>query len=418
VIDHDVVAGPLTRCQVCGSTNLIEVLDVGHQPPCDSLLTTEALGQPETYYPLCLMRCADCTLTQLDYVVPGEVVYFEEYPYRSGITKEVADYQRQMSGDILARFNTPADSLVVDIGSNDGTLLSGFSAHGMRCIGVEPTNIGQIARDAGIDTVQQFFTESLARDIRSMHGAARIVTATNVFAHMASLGEVIRGISALLADDGVFVLENHYLLDILERVQYDTIYHEHIRSYSLKSLVQLFSYYDLEIFYAERVSRYGGNIRAYVGKKNARPIATEVGEILRTEEAFGLGTEPVYQRFRERVYESRLRLVELAVSCAAKDIPFVGNSCPGRANTLINFCDLNTMLVPYLAEQPTSLKKGMYLPGKHIPIVDNSILFEEQPEYVVLFAWHYAEPIAKDLRRRGLKSKFVVPLPTVEVLLP
>jgi hypothetical protein len=418
VVEHDVNPGPLNRCQVCGSENLEMILDVGHQPLCDSLLTKEALSEPETHYPLRLMRCVECTLAQLDYVVPGDVVYYKEYPYRSGITREVADYQLAMSADILSRFDIPSDSLIVDIGSNDGTLLRGFQDQGMRVLGVEPTNIADIARTSGIETEQAFFTERLARDIRSCRGGAKLMTATNVFAHMATLGEVIRGIVDLLDDDGIFVLENHYLVDIIDRVQYDTIYHEHIRSYSLKSLIILFSYYNLRVFRAERVSRYGGNIRAYVCKGGAYAVDSSVDNLLKAEEDFGVGDEKLYARFRKKVYESRLKLVDLAVSCAVKEIPFVGNSCPGRANTLINFCDLNKELVPYLAEQPTSLKKGLYLPGKHIPVVDNSILFDEQPDYVVLFAWHYAGPIAQDLRRRGLRSKFVVPLPDVEILEP
>lgn len=415
-IDHNVQPGPLKRCQICGSPNLALVLDVGHQPLCDSLVTREQLDQPEVYYPLRLLRCPSCTLTQLDYVVAGSDVYHPQYPYRTGITKEVAEYQVAMAADVTRRYALDGKSLVVDVGSNDGTLLGGFKAHGVRVLGVEPTNIARIAQAAGIDTMQSVFDEQAARDIVASHGHANVVTASNVFAHMAPLGDVVRGIQALLRDSGVFVLENHYLIDVLEKTQYDTIYHEHIRTYSLKSLVTLFGYYGMTVFHAERVSRYGGNIRVHVCKGSAHPVQASVRALLDAEREFGLDGDAVYERFRGMVAESRDRLLEHAVAARTQGRRLVGNSCPGRANTLLHYCDIGTGLMPYIAEQPTSLKLGMYSPGKHIPVVDNRILFEEQPDYVVLLAWHLAEPIAADLRRRGLKSTFVKPLPVCTVL--
>lgn len=415
-IDHNVNPGFLKYCQICGSNALELVLDVGHQPLCDSLLTKEQLKNPETYYPLRLLRCPECTGTQLDYVVEGPTVYHQNYPYRTGVTKELEQYQFQMAQELSERYQLQAKHLVVDIGSNDGTLLRGFQKHGVRVLGVEPTNISQIARELGVETLHAFFDETLARMIAKDYGKATLITASNVFAHMAPLGDVVRGIYELLDDKGLFVLENHYLVDVLQKAQYDTIYHEHIRTYSLKSLVKLFSYYNMEVVHAERVSRYGGNIRAHVAKKGVYPIEASVGNILKMEADLGLDKEPIYKKFRQAAYDSRIRLLDMAVSALNKGQKFVGNSCPGRSNTLLHFCDINTGLMPYIAEQPASLKKGLYSPGKHIPVVDNRILFEEQPDYVVLLAWHYAEPIAKNLRERGLKSKLIQPLPECKVL--
>jgi hypothetical protein len=350
-------------------------------------------------------------------VVDGSVVYAPEYPYRSGITKELRVYQQAFADSVISRIGVEEGSLCVDIGSNDGTLLTGFKSRNMRPLGVEPTNIGEIARtENGIETIQSFFTESLAREIVADHGHAKVVTATNVFAHMAPLGEVVRGIVALLDNDGVFITESHYLLDVLQGGQYDTIYHEHIRTYSLKSLVTLFAYYGMEVFDVDRASRYGGNIRAYVGHKGKRPVSGKVTDLLALEEEVGLGREDIYAKFRDNAYRSRDALMGFAYRSRAEGSRFVGNSCPGRCSTLLNFCGMRPELLPYLAEQPTSLKLGMYLPGIHLPIVENSILIEEQPDYVLLLAWHYAKPITEQLRERGLKSKFVMPLPTFEVL--
>ena len=416
MIDHNVKPGPLRHCQVCGSDDLELVMDCGHQPLCDSLKTAAQLKEPETYYPLRQLRCTKCTLNQLDYVVDGSTVYHQSYPYRTGVTRELAAYQELMAKDLFARYGLSEESLVCDIGSNDGTLLKGFKKLGARVMGIEPTQIAELAITDGVDTIHSFFNEAVAREIVKEHGNATLVTASNVFAHMAPLGDVVRGIQALIGKDGVFVLENHYLVDVLNKAQYDTIYHEHIRTYSLKSLVTLFGFYGMDVFHAERVSRYGGNIRAHVCIRGRRTVEASVGEMLRMESDLGLDKPQVYETFRNNAEVTRDKLLEFAITAKNKRQRFVGNSCPGRANTLLHYCDVGINLMPYIAEQPASLKKGLFSPGKHIPIVDNSILFEEQPDFVVLLAWHYADPIAVDLRKRGLKSKLIVPLPECKIL--
>ena len=414
--NHDISTGKLKRCQVCGSERLELVIDLGHQPLCDSLPSKEQLDGPETSYPLRQLWCRDCTLSQIDYVIPGEIVFHPEYPYRSGITKELAIYQDAFVEDAIADLAIKSDQLVVDIGSNDGTLLSGFKQRGIRVLGVEPTNIANIARDQGIETLQAFFDEDTARKIVEAHGHAKVATATNVFAHVAKLGSFIRGLEQLLAPDGVFILENHYLLDVIEGGQFDTIYHEHLRTYSLKSIVKLFEFFDFTCVDARRVSRYGGNIRVYVAKGKGRLVKPSIAKLLKAEDDFGLSRPECYAGFRARAEKVKLDLLKLALDCKDKGLSFVGNSCPGRCSTLLNYVGIDRMLMPYICEQPTSLKLGLYLPGMHIPVVDNERLIREQPDYVVLLAWHYGEPIAAQLRARGLKSKLVMPLPELRLL--
>jgi hypothetical protein len=413
---HDLQPGPIDFCQVCNSRDLELVIDLGHQPLCDSLLRKEELNEPETTYPLRLVRCRDCSLAQLDYVVPGEVVFHRSYPYRAGITREVVDHHQTSAADSVKKYGLDGKSLVVDIGSNDGTLLQGFKNHGIRVLGVEPTDIADIANANGIETIKSPFTEALSREIARDYGQAKLMTATNVFAHMAPLGEVIRGIYYLLADDGLFMSETHYLPDIIKRVQYDTIYHEHIRSYSLRSLVRLFEVNGFTVVDAMRVERYGGTLRVFAAKGKGHPVSDSVARLLEEEQSFGLYDSGVYQAFREKVYRAKNDLLELSLSAFKSGQRLVGNSCPGRCSTLLNFTGITGELMPYIAEQPTSLKLGLHLPGKHIPVVNNEVLFREQPDYVVLLAWHYAEPIGKLLRERGLRSKLVVPLPEVRVL--
>lgn len=410
--NHNIPSGQITCCQVCGSKDLELVLDLGHQPLCDTLLSPEDLHKPETFFPLRQFWCRNCTLSQLDYVVSGDVVYHQDYPYRTGVTRELAAYQDEMAASIIADLSIPPDSLIVDVGCNDGTLLSGFSRRCMRVTGVEPTGIARYARESGIDTIQSPFDTQVATRIVESRGHAKVVTATNVFAHMASLGDVMAGLEILVADDGFFVLENHYLPPVMERLQFDTIYHEHLRTYSLRSLVVLFDYYDFTVIDAQKVNRYGGNIRVTVAKGKNHGQSRRVAQILAEENAT-LTKSEYYERFRLKSIQLKNDLISLAIDCVRKGAPLVGNSCPGRCSTLLNFAGIGPDLIPYLAEQPASLKLGKYLPGKHIPIVNNQRLIDEQPRHVLLLAWHYAQPIAEQLRQRGLKSELFVPMPEV-----
>lgn len=414
--NHNITSGLSRHCQVCGSEDLELVMDLRNQPLCDSLLTNAQLDEPEVFYPLRQLWCKNCTLSQLDYIVQGEVVYHQNYPYRTGVTRELVAYQQQMATDLIKDLNIPSDSLISDIGSNDGTLLSAFKAADMRVIGIEPTNIAHIANEDGIETLHTPFNQAIAKQIVEDKGQAKLVTATNVFAHMASLGDVLEGLEILVADDGFFVLENHYLIPVMERLQFDTIYHEHLRTYSLRSLITLFNYYNFTVVDVKEVSRYGGNIRVYVAKGKNHTPKTSVNELLAKEERIGLSDPEYYKQFRSKSIALKNQLLEFIVKCNQEDISIAGNSCPGRCSTLLNFAGIGPDMLPYLGEQATSLKLGKYLPGTHIPIVNNQRLIDEQPEYVVLLAWHYADPIIEQLRARGLRSKFIVPMPEFKII--
>lgn len=414
---HDVPEGKLDYCQITGSKNLFEAIDLGHQPPCDALLTKEQLDKPEKHFPLRLMICPESGSAQLDYIVPGEEIYYPEYPYRSGISKPLEEYQRAFADDIVRRLALEKGSLCVDVGSNDGTLLTGFMRNDMRTLGVEPTNVAHIAREENkVETIQSFFTEAVASDIVSEYGKAKVITMTNVFAHMAPLGEVMRGLVTLLDDDGVFILENQYLLDVLQHNQFEGIYHEHVRTYSLKALTTLMPQYGLEVFDVQRASRYGGNIRAYVARKGTREVQKNVPDLLKTEEEAGLFDPKVWADWRARVVQNKLTLLEFIYKAKNEGKKVVAASCPGRGAVLTNYYGIGPDLIPYIAEIPTGLKIGRYMPGTHIPVVSNEILWEEQPDYILILAWHYGDYIVEDFKKRGIRGKFILPLPEFKVV--
>jgi len=413
---HDLAAGSIANCQICGSADLVVVLDLGHQPPCDSLLKPEQLREPERHYPLRFVRCRHCGLAQIDHVVPPKVLFHPEYPYRSGITGTLAGNLQQTATTIVDTYKITGRELAVDIGSNDGTLLKGFKSRSVRVLGVEATNIAKIAIADGIDTIQSFFSEALARQIVSSHGQASAITATNMFAHVANFGEFMRGVAALLRDGGIFVSESHYLPSILETVQYDSIYHEHLKFYSLRPLMLFLSYYGFTVTDAQKIPNYGGSIRVYATKGVDLPTSDRLRQLLVVEDQLGLNSDAPFDQFRQTVQRSKFQLQRLLVDLRAQGKPAPGIGCPGRSSTLLNYVGVDPDLMPYIAEQSTSLKLGLFLPGKHIPIVDEKRLFEEQPEHALMLSWHYAEPIIAGLRRRGLKSKIIIPLPTVRVI--
>ena len=415
--NHDAVPGKLDRCQITGSKDLFEAIDLGHQPPCDALLTKATINQPEIYYPLRLMISPKSGLGQLDHVVDNKVMYPEKYPYRAGISEPLRVYLETFADMMVNRFKVPDKSLCVDIGCNDGTLLGGFRKLKMRTIGIEPTDMGKYAKkEHKVEVIQDFFNEAVAKKILKENGKAKIITTTNVFAHIGALGEVMRGLVKLLDKDGVFMSESQYLLDILERNQFDQVYHEHIRLYSVKSLVTLFPYYGMEVFDVERLTSREGSIRIYAGWKGQHPISPMVGKLLKEEERVGLFKPATWKKFRDRVNKQREIFIKFAHAAKQKGKTFVADSCPGRGAVLVNYYGIDKTLMPYIAQLPNSEKVGRFMPGTHIPVVANDIILKQQPDYVVILAWHYADFIMKNWRAKGLKSKFIIPLPEFKVI--
>jgi len=415
IVHHDLKLGNVDFCQVCGGKNLHDVIDLGHQPPCDSLLWPEQLKEAEKTYPLVFQLCKDCSLAQINYVVAPEELFFPDYPYRSGITETLVEKLSTTAVSTLEHFPSLKNSLAIDIGSNDGTVLQAFKKNGMRVLGVEATNIAKIANENGIETIQGFFNEELAQNIIKSHGHAGAIAATNVFAHISNLGSIMRGVKALLEDEGVFVTESHYLLDLLETTQYDSIYHEHLRYYSLKSLINLFDQYGFTVTDVERIENYGGSIRVFACKGTGLAVSENVNNLLLEEERAGIYNTDTYDEFAIKVRKARQDLLSFVVDANKEGKKVVGIGCPGRSSTLMNYTGLDNNLVTYIAEQSTSLKLGLFLPGMHIPVIDEKQMFEEQPDYAIMLSWHYAEPIIKKLREKGLKSKVIIPLPEVTV---
>jgi hypothetical protein len=412
---HENMVGPVTGCQICHSKDLEPILSLGHQPVVQQHLTPEKLREPEMAFPLNWCRCPSCGLVQIDYIIDPKVVFHSEYPYQTGMTKMLIDNFRELTFLIAARYKLTEKDLAVDIGSNDGTLLQGFKAKGIRVLGVEPTKIAFIAERNGVPTVNDFFSEKVAEEIVEKHGKAKAITATNVFAHVNNLTSFLRGIHKLLSDDGVFVTESQYLMDIMQKLEFDTIYHEHLRFYSVKALVELHRRHGFTVVDAERISSSGGSIRVFA-MKGERDSSSRVQLLISEEEKAGLYSREVYEEFKNRLFDVKRKILHLLIGLKQEGNRIVGIGAPARASTILGFFNLDGSLLDYICERKGSLKIGLYTPGTHVPIVDEERLFNDQPEYAMLLSWHIADDLVKKMKENGFKGKFIVPLPEPKII--
>ena len=407
--------GPVTKCQVCGSSRLAPILDLGHHPIVQNYLDAKKLYAPESTYPLRLVRCADCTLVQLDFVVDPAAVFPTSYPYRTGLTNMLLRNFEALADELLANNFFSKGDLVVDIGSNDGSLLQSFKKRGAHVVGVEPTDAAKMANKSGIKTYQEFFDSASGARLARRHGKATIVTATNVFAHIPNTPKLLRAVKSLLASDGVFVSESQYLGDIVEKLEFDTIYHEHLRFYSLQPLMRLAKDAGMSIVDAHRISAAGGSIRVYM-KKGMHEASARTHELMDEEKTSRLNEKETIDSFARDVIGAKNELLTLLLSIRKKGERIVAISSPARSNTLLNFCHLTPDIIEYAGEKQGSPKIGLFVPGSHLPVVDESRIFKDQQAYALVLSWHIGEELMKIYRKIGYKGAFVMPLPKPRIL--
>jgi SAM-dependent methyltransferase len=406
----------MPKCRICKGGRLTKFLDLGEQPHCNRFLSKEELNQPEKFYPLDLYFCADCALVQMVNVVPAETM-FKDHPYVSGTTATLSEHFRKVAQELVAAFQIPAGALVVDIGSNDGTFLKGFGSFPVRTLGVEPaTKIARLATATGIETVNDFFSRHVAAQIRERHGAAKIINAAGVFFHVDDLDDFVLGVRHLLDDDGVFVVQAIYLVDMIERNSFDNVYHEHVCHYSIKPLDVLFDRFDMEIFDVRRVPIHGGSIVAHVGKKGRFRRTVEADRLKAEEQAKGLHDLKRFQEFAARAEQIKTELVSILKDLKSKAKRVAAYGAPAKGNTLLNYCKIGSDLLEYAAEK-NLLKCGLYTPGMHIPVITEEDAASRLPDYYLLLPWNFAEELLakeKEYRLRG--GKFIVPIPEPRVL--
>ncbi len=406
---------PVECCQVCGHAPLDNVLSLGYMPPVNQMVTVGTVPHQQPWFPTHLLHCRNCDLVQLGLAVDPAIIFPPEYPYTSGTTKLLRDNFADLQRESAGMLGLGSNDLVVDIGSNDGTLLSNFKNAGIRVLGIEPTDVGDIANDRGIPTLKRYFGEEVARETVKQHGPASVVTAANCFAHMEDVHAIVDGIVALLKDDGAFISESHYLIPLIDTLQYDTVYHEHLRYYSVASLKHLLEMHGLEIFHARPIPSHGGSVRVYAARQGKHAVQDSVRRMLAAE-PHGEAMAKRLAAFRREVLLSKLRLLSLLRELKESDKRIAAIWAPSRASTLVNYVGLDEGLIDYVCEIPGSLKIGKYMPGTAIPVVDEARLFEDQPDCAVIFSWHIADELAPKLRAKGFRGQLITPLPAPRVL--
>ncbi len=399
-----------TTCRACGTDTLRRFLALGPQPLANAFPRDQADITAEQFFPLDVYFCETCSLVQLADVIDPAVL-FSDYIYVTGTSATIADHNVRYAQAVADRLSLRSGDFVVEVASNDGSLLTCFQQRGAEVLGVEPArNIAAIAVERGIPTDNRFFNHAVAKELRATHGPARAVIGNNVLAHVDDTRDFLRGFAELLADDGLGIVEVPYAREMLERLAYDTIYHEHLCYCTVTSLARLAEAAGLSIAHVDRVPVHGGSLRVFLqrgGSHGEQPLAM-MGE----EDALGLADFATWHGWASLVARNRHALRLLLEDLRAKGKSVAGYGAPAKGNTLLNYCGIDPTLVPYTVDK-NPLKVGRLTPGMHIPVKSVDTVLRERPDYVLILAWNFADEIMEQQAAyRAQGGRFIVPVPT------
>ncbi len=404
------------KCRICKSS-IVKFLSLGSMPLANGFLSKSDLKKSENIFPLEACFCQKCKLVQLSYTVDPEIM-FKNYVYVSSTTKTLQLHFKKMAEEITREFGLNKKSLVVDIGSNDGVLLKPFKELGIGAIGVEPAaNVARIAEENGIETINDFFSSNAINRIIERKGHADVITATNVFAHISDIDDVVKNVKTLLKKHGIFVIEIQYFMDTIEKMTFDNIYHEHLYYYTLTSLISFFKRHDMQVFDAKRVDSHGGSLRVFIKRKEDRhEIKAQLNEILADEKEKGVESIELYKKFADNVYSVKEKLVSYIKGIKKQGKGIAAYGAPAKGNTLLNFCNIGAEYIEYVVED-NKLKIGLYTPGTHIPVVGPKTLDKKTPDYILILAWNFAREILEKTKKYSEQGvKFIIPLPEPRIV--
>jgi hypothetical protein len=366
-------------------------------------------------FPLPLCHCEECGLTQIGVSLNREIVFPHTYPYLSGMTKSLVENFRLQAEEVASYLNLKKGDLVLDIGSNDGSLLKNYS-NKSRIIGIEPTQAADVANSENIETLNMYFDAKSIEIVKQKFGQARVVTACNVFAHIDDIPSLLSNINEVMTEDGIFVSESHYLLDLVETLQFDTIYHEHLRYYTVTFLKKMFNAHGLEIFRVDSIPTHGGSIRVWVSKIGQHQILDSVQNFLTIEKTSRITDIDTLERFASDVVLWRNSFRALLAELISNGAKVGALGSPSRASTLLAFAGVTELDIYGVGEVLRSAKIGKNMPGTRIPVMAESELLSFNPTHLLILSWHIQEPIMKSLRKMGYEGSFIIPLPIPRVI--
>lgn len=405
----------ITGCRLCDSKRLHKFLSLGDQPLANALLTREQLGDTEALYPIDLVLCEECTEVQLTEDVAPELL-FRDYVYFSSFSETMLDHARDVADRLMRERGLGPGSLVMEIASNDGYLLKHFVAAGVPVLGIDPArNIARIANAAGVRTIPEFFGRALAQQLVADGKRADVMIANNVMAHVPDINGVVAGVKTVLAPGGVFVMETPYVKDMIESLEFDTMYQEHLFCHSLTGLEKLYRRHGLSATHVEWLPIHGGTIQVWVTHAGSEGDRPTVLRMLDDEQSWGVGDRKTYQDFGERVERLRTEVVATLRRLRADGLRIAAYGAAAKGSTLLNYMGIGTDLLEYVVDKNT-YKQGMYMPGSHLPIVPPERLSTDRPDYLLILAWNLADEIVRQqatFQQAG--GKFIIPVPRVRI---
>jgi len=408
----------MTKCRHCAASLHLSLVDLGSAPPSNAYLNDQSLQTPEKWYPLRVMVCQRCWLAQTEDFAQASELFTADYSYFSGISTTWLAHCENFVIEATRRFRLDSKSLVVELAANDGHLLQYFQTRSIPCLGVEPTaSTAAVARHRGLAILEAFFSSALASQLVSEGPKPDLIVANNVLAHVPDINDFINGVGILLRADGVAVFEFHHLLRLVEGAQFDTIYHEHFSYLSLIAAQKLFSSRNLEIFDVEELETHGGSLRVYVQHVGTGRFETlaAVRNVLEKEERAGVTSEAFYHGFQLSVQKIKIDFVSFLINACKNGQSVAGYGAAAKANTLLNFAGIRRDLVHFIVDR-SSAKQGKFMPGSHIPIVNEEFLRSTKPDYIVIFPWNIREEVTRQLGYiRGWNGRFVTAVPELVV---
>jgi len=403
---------------MCDGQNLEKAMSLTATPPGNDFLTKDELGRKEEVYPLDLYLCNDCFHIQLGHVVDPKILYQKNYTYVSATSSHFVNHLAKYAKDMTERFNLKAESLVVDIGSNDGSCLSFFKSNGMNVLGIDPAKeVVEIANQNNINTENHFFSLELAVELQKKYGNADFITSHNACAHIDNLIDIVQGVEYFLKKDGVFVLEVGYFVDVYENTWFDTIYHEHVDFHTVAPFEKLFSRVGMELIGVERIAPQGGSIRVMAQKKYGKYHRdNSVDLLIENEKKIGLNELQTIQNFENKINSVRSNLQKLLKKLKEGGKTIAGFGAPTKATTLMNHFGIDDKVLDFIVDE-NQLKQGLYTPLSHIPVLPATEIYNKRPDYVLILAWNFAEPIMKNhIKYARNIGDFIIPMPEPQIV--
>jgi len=409
-------------CRFCQGTNLVKILDLGNVPLAGGFLKAKEFSD-EKYYPLDLNFCSDCCLVQVSNVVSAEVLFNENYFFYSSAIKTLVDHFERYAQEIFDRFlKELQQASVLEIGCNDGVLLRPLAAMGVPCIGVDPAKnvVKSLVNTEGIEVYNDFFTEKLSARIKKEHGRVDAVLSSYSFAHIDNMVDIMKGVKCLLKDKGVFIFEIYYLGTLIDEMQYDMIYHEHMSYYSITSLIYFLNQFGMELFDVKFIPGVrSGSVRFYarnIGQRS-ETISLSVTEMMKYEKEKEFDKLEIYSQYALNVIKAKNELVNLLEHLKSQEKTIIGYGASGRGTIIMNYCGIDKQYLDYVVDDAPA-KQGFYTPGTHVPIQPWEFTDKSDfPDYIVLFAWAFTDEVIKkrqDYLKKG--GKFIIPLPEVRIV--